>query len=231
MGHCARFVAARHWPRSVRGVTSPSEASPVPESSGLRDRYRLERDKRVRPDGNSQYIEPTGRFAHFLDDPYVERLERAPLTDEVTFAFIGRAHVRENERPHVPVDLAAELTRGGGELWNMYGPTETTIWSAVGRVAHADAAAELPFRELHGRFVQQPAQQHRVEIGGEVDGDAHAGTIRGGQDDLTIFGGRRIGSVAAVIAQELAHAALRDQLGYAGGANLTGDEVKKLGLV
>ncbi len=22
----------------------------------------------------------------------------------------------------------------GGELWNMYGPTETTIWSAVARV-------------------------------------------------------------------------------------------------
>jgi len=38
----------------------------------------------------------------------------------------------------------------------------------------------------------------------------------------------RIGAVAAVIAQELAHAALRDQLGYAGGSNLTGDQVKKL---
>src|SRR5262245_66359532 len=38
----------------------------------------------------------------------------------------------------------------------------------------------------------------------------------------------RIGAVAAVIAQELAHAALRDQLGYAGGTNLTGDQVKKL---
>src|SRR5215475_6411852 len=38
----------------------------------------------------------------------------------------------------------------------------------------------------------------------------------------------RIGRVAAVIAQELAHAALRDQLGYAGGANVSGDEVKKL---
>ncbi|MGH7397085.1 MAG: class 1 fructose-bisphosphatase [Candidatus Rokuibacteriota bacterium] len=38
----------------------------------------------------------------------------------------------------------------------------------------------------------------------------------------------RIGRVAAVIAQELAHAALRDRLGYAGGTNLTGDQVKKL---
>ncbi|HET7876407.1 MAG TPA: class 1 fructose-bisphosphatase [Methylomirabilota bacterium] len=42
----------------------------------------------------------------------------------------------------------------------------------------------------------------------------------------TIVG--RIGRVAAVIADELAHAALRDQLGYAGGKNITGDDVKKL---
>ena len=38
----------------------------------------------------------------------------------------------------------------------------------------------------------------------------------------------RIASVAAVIAQELAHAVMRDQLGYAGGTNVTGDQVKKL---
>jgi fructose-1,6-bisphosphatase I len=38
----------------------------------------------------------------------------------------------------------------------------------------------------------------------------------------------RIGRVAAVISQELAHAALRDRLGYAGGTNVSGDEVKKL---
>jgi fructose-1,6-bisphosphatase I len=38
----------------------------------------------------------------------------------------------------------------------------------------------------------------------------------------------RIGRVAAVIAQELAHAALRDRLGYMGGVNVSGDEVKKL---
>ncbi len=38
----------------------------------------------------------------------------------------------------------------------------------------------------------------------------------------------RIGRVAAVIAQELAHAALRDRLGYVGGTNVSGDAVKKL---
>src|SRR5262249_11779864 len=38
----------------------------------------------------------------------------------------------------------------------------------------------------------------------------------------------RIARVGAVIAQELAHAALRDRLGYMGGTNVSGDEVKKL---
>src|SRR6185437_215129 len=34
----------------------------------------------------------------------------------------------------LPRDLAAQLTCRVGELWNMYGPTETTIWSTVSRI-------------------------------------------------------------------------------------------------
>ncbi len=34
----------------------------------------------------------------------------------------------------LPRSLADRLLRGGGALWNMYGPTETTIWSALERV-------------------------------------------------------------------------------------------------
>ena len=49
-------------------------------------KYRAERDKRLRPDGNEQYIEPTGKYAHFLDDPYVPVEPREPRTDEVTVA-------------------------------------------------------------------------------------------------------------------------------------------------
>jgi cyclohexanone monooxygenase len=55
----------------------------------LRRRYRQERDKRVREDGNEQYEEVTGRFARYLDDPYVEPISREPLTDEVEVAVIG----------------------------------------------------------------------------------------------------------------------------------------------
>ena len=59
------------------------------DREALRRRYRAERDKRVRADGNEQYVQPRGRFAHFLDDPYTPARERPPLDDEVTVAFIG----------------------------------------------------------------------------------------------------------------------------------------------
>lgn len=59
------------------------------DHEALRRRYREERDKRIRPDGNDQYLQPTGRFAHLLDDPYTPRAERDPVHDEVTVALIG----------------------------------------------------------------------------------------------------------------------------------------------
>jgi amino acid adenylation domain-containing protein len=39
----------------------------------------------------------------------------------------------------LPRDLADALLPRGGELWNMYGPTETTIWSSGGKVAPSPA--------------------------------------------------------------------------------------------
>ena len=55
----------------------------------LRRKYRAERDKRLRPDGNDQYLQLKGQLAHYLDDPYTPRVEREPVADHVTFAFIG----------------------------------------------------------------------------------------------------------------------------------------------
>ncbi|MGH7729237.1 MAG: non-ribosomal peptide synthetase, partial [Vulcanimicrobiaceae bacterium] len=34
----------------------------------------------------------------------------------------------------LPPELALRLLEGGAELWNMYGPTETTIWSSCARI-------------------------------------------------------------------------------------------------
>ena len=71
------------------------DAAPANQGLGfdpdaLREKYRAERDKRLRDDGNEQYQEITGEFAHYLDDPYVPPgFTREPLTDEVEVVVIG----------------------------------------------------------------------------------------------------------------------------------------------
>ena len=59
------------------------------DPDALRDKYRLERDKRLRADGNEQYIEIAGQFAHYLEDPYVAPVERGPLFDTTEVIVIG----------------------------------------------------------------------------------------------------------------------------------------------
>ena len=59
------------------------------DPNALRDKYRAERDRRVRTDGNEQYVEIAGQFAHYLEDPYVERFERGALSDEVEVVVVG----------------------------------------------------------------------------------------------------------------------------------------------
>jgi len=97
------------------------------DHESLRAKYREERDKRIRPEGNEQYIEPKGRFAHFMDDLYVEKTEREPVRDEVTVALIGAgfsglcvgARLKEAGIEDI------RLIEGGGDVggawyWNRY---------------------------------------------------------------------------------------------------------------
>ena len=56
----------------------------------LRDKYRQERDKRLREDGNDQYQEVSGDFSYFVDDPYInEAIERQTITDSYEIVIIG----------------------------------------------------------------------------------------------------------------------------------------------
>jgi len=59
------------------------------DPAALKAKYRAERDKRLRTEGNEQYVEIKGRFAHYLEDPYVAPITRAPLADEVEVVVIG----------------------------------------------------------------------------------------------------------------------------------------------
>ncbi|KCZ87632.1 NAD(P)-binding protein, partial [Hyphomonas johnsonii] len=59
------------------------------DAQALKAKYRAERDKRVRADGNNQYVNMAGEFAHYIEDPYVERVERAPISDHTDVIVIG----------------------------------------------------------------------------------------------------------------------------------------------
>ena len=60
------------------------------DPDALRDKYRVERDKRLREDANDQYNEIKGEFSNFIEDPYITvDIAREPFTDEVEVAIIG----------------------------------------------------------------------------------------------------------------------------------------------
>src|SRR4029077_9348336 len=60
------------------------------DPDALRLKYREEREKRLRADGNEQYLEVKDAFGRFVDDPYVAPgFTRAPLMDAVEVVVIG----------------------------------------------------------------------------------------------------------------------------------------------
>jgi amino acid adenylation domain-containing protein len=52
----------------------------------------------------------------------------------------------------LPRDLADRLLACGGEVWNLYGPTETTIWSALARVEPGEGPVPLGRPIAHTRL-------------------------------------------------------------------------------
>jgi cation diffusion facilitator CzcD-associated flavoprotein CzcO len=59
------------------------------DKDALKAKYAEERAKRLRPDGNDQYLQLKDQLAHYLEDPYAPVVERERKNDHVTFAFIG----------------------------------------------------------------------------------------------------------------------------------------------
>ncbi|HYZ90853.1 MAG TPA: NAD(P)/FAD-dependent oxidoreductase [Actinomycetota bacterium] len=72
-------------------IESPPETTDLGfDPEVLRAKYREERDKRLRPEGNEQYIEIKDQFAHYIEDPYVEPgFSRDPIVDEIDVVVIG----------------------------------------------------------------------------------------------------------------------------------------------
>jgi cation diffusion facilitator CzcD-associated flavoprotein CzcO len=142
------------------------------DRAALRARYREERDKRIRPEGVGQYVEPTGRFAHLHEDPYVERVEREPLTDHVTLLIVGGgfAGLCAGARLHEAGIDDFRILEGGGDFggvwyWNRY----------PGAMCDTAALVYLPLLEETGymptqKYVMAPEiWGHAIRIGKHFD--------------------------------------------------------------
>ena len=69
--------------------STAQNSMPEAEKAALRAKYLAERDKRLRDDGNEQYIEIKAHFPDYLEDPYTPVQDRDAVTDHVTFTFVG----------------------------------------------------------------------------------------------------------------------------------------------
>jgi cyclohexanone monooxygenase len=130
------------------------------DPDALRRKYEQERQKRVRPDGNDQYVEVAGSFSRYIEDPYVERLERDPKTDWVDVVVVGGgfggllagARLRQAGIKDIRV-IEKGGDFGGTWYWNRY----------PGAMCDVEAYIYLPLLEEVG-YVPKEKYCHAPEI-------------------------------------------------------------------
>jgi cation diffusion facilitator CzcD-associated flavoprotein CzcO len=151
--------------------SGPSTAEHI-DREALRARYRAERDKRIREDGNDQYLQPTGRFSHFLDDPYVEVVERAPRFDEVTAVVVGAGFggLATGAMLKQAGVASVRLIEGGGDVggawyWNRY-PGAMCDTAAMVYLPLLEETGHVPSRKyVLGSEIREHAQRIATHFG------------------------------------------------------------------
>jgi cyclohexanone monooxygenase len=68
----------------------PTQTPADIDIDALRDKYLHERDKRLRPEGSTQYLELKGEFAEFSEvDPHTPVTPREPISEDIEVAVLG----------------------------------------------------------------------------------------------------------------------------------------------
>ena len=94
----------------------------------IRSKYREERDKRLKKEGNDQYIHIDGEFSYFVDDPYITSVDsRDPISAQHDTVIIGAgfggilsaAHLQKAGITDVRI-IEKAGGFGGAWYWNRY---------------------------------------------------------------------------------------------------------------
>jgi cation diffusion facilitator CzcD-associated flavoprotein CzcO len=131
------------------------------DPDALREKYRVERDKRLRADGSEQYQQTVGDFSRYVDDPYItDPIDREPLFDLTDVIVIGGgfggliagARLRE-----AGIDSLRIIEKGGDFggtwYWNRY----------PGAACDIESYIYLPLLEELG-YVPKERYTHAPEI-------------------------------------------------------------------
>jgi len=103
----------------------------------LRAKYKQERDKRVRPEGNKQYLQVTGEFDHLTEDPYADPgFTRDAVEEECDVVIVGGGfgglmaggRFREAGLKDLRI-IEAAADFGGTWYWNRYPGAQCDIES------------------------------------------------------------------------------------------------------
>ena len=147
-------------------------ANTVLDKETLKRKYAQERDKRLRTDGNAQYQRLTGKFEDLAVDTYMPVQPRDPVTDHVTFAFIGGGFaglVVGARLKEAGIDKVRIVEKGGDFggtwYWNRYPGAQCDTASMI----------YLPLLEETGhmpseKYVHAPEiREHCARIGNQFD--------------------------------------------------------------
>lgn len=185
-------------------MTTHSTGNDLPIEE-LRERYRIEREKRLRPDGVDQYKELKDDYAEFDIDPYVEPgFTREPVVEDTEVVIVGAGFAgmltainltRLGHRDFRFIEKAGDF--GGTWYWNRYpgcmcdveSYTYLPLLEETGYMPterYASAAEIFEYCQLLGRhFDLYPHALFQTEVADAVwDDDASRWRVTTTRDDV-----------------------------------------------
>ena len=139
----------------------------------LRVKYAQERDKRIRTEGNDQYITLEGQLSYYKKDPYVENVPRKSIHDHVKFAYIGGGFaglctgaglVQNGTNPNDIRIVEKGGDVGGTWYWNRYPGAMCDTAAIVYMPLLEETGHVISEKYCHGPEILEQSQKNSYQI-------------------------------------------------------------------